>query len=205
MSKARRSSSELGDQDFATKYSRWTGRPQRQLKPAKQDPSFVDSTLVLSDDDDADEEHSDEDSIPVARPRKRVKRSPSPPLSAVESDAEPVSDDEDHAPPPTQSPVRSEGAMQITISNMTINVPEGHRGPILLQLDLTPHIPSTQPKSTEVAKTTSVTSRTKQSTRRSRLCAVSHESTPPSTLQSTAGKSIWRGFLDLPPELRNTM
>ena len=161
----------------------------------------MDSGIAVSDPVRDGDEDSDGDTIPVARRRKR-KRTPSPSMSED-------SRDDDFSPADSRTRVTGptsaepqQNAIQITIKDMVINVPPGHTGPLLLQLD----IPS--PTS-------------KQSIPRARMPTVGAEPmssprTPGDLPQPVFGQATsllqsrsrsrsedYAGFLDLPAELRN--
>lgn len=185
-------SSELGDGDFAVNYNPKTGRPIR--KSLKADSPFVDSAVAISDDEDSD----DEEAVPVPRSRKR-KRSPSPPLSGVADDLDALTDNEaiwtnEHD---DDVVVRSgkglgitglpavTGGMQFTLRDIVVNVPVGHKGPIVLHL-------SADSAPTTPAAPVEVPTLPQKSKQRKR-----NRKEPKPT------KSAGAGFLDLPAELRN--
>ncbi|KAH9807340.1 hypothetical protein Tdes44962_MAKER06376 [Teratosphaeria destructans] len=191
-------SSELGDGDFAVTYNRRTGRPiRRSLAAIKAASPFVDSAVAISD-----EEGSDDEGELTTVSRKR-KRSPSPPLS-VANEPDPLdsacesldeSDDDEairlgSAKPPSQSSPAPSGTMQITLKDITINVPAGHQGPIVLHLE-----PST---ATAAVPAASASRTPKKSRKKVKTAARGRRK------GNSQGASKGRaGFLDLPAELRN--
>lgn len=164
--------SEPEDDDIAVDYHTKTGRPVRRVR--KSDSPFVDSAVAITD---VESEADSDDLAPLVRRRKR-KRSPSPALPEIYDQTEVSS-------PPT--PTRShESPVQITLSNVTINVPAGHTGPLLLQIDL---------KSTTLAPASTMPP------------AIETETKTQKSPSKDAVDPIRRsaGFLDLPAELRNSI
>lgn len=180
-------SSELGNGDFAVNFNTRTGRPIRKAR--KADSPFVDSAIAITD-----EETSEDEAVPMltSRSRKR-KRSPSPPLSDSDADEEELSDDgeSDHdaiAVRPRCGPEldSTPGMMQVVLKDITINVPPGHVGPLVLHI--TPELMVPMP----VAPTQ--TSKRQMSRDQKRPTKKQCQSAEPNTRA---------GFLDLPAELRN--
>ena len=185
-------SSELGNGDFAVTFNARTGRPLRKARWTQENSPFVDSAIALSDpveDDAVDSDALDEPTISVARRRKR-KRSPSPPLSEDTVIDEPLSDFgkvTTHETTPT-----CQSAVQITFNNLVINVPRGHTGPLLLQLD----VPSQLPSNSTIKRSTPRPVQSDESRafdQKSQINGVKSASKDPS----------YAGFLDIPAEIRN--
>jgi len=183
-------SSELGE-GIDNKTNMRTSRPLRKAR--KADSPFVDSAIAISDDED-NFGTSDEDALPKRLQSRKRKRSVSPDLSTPAQEAHPTSSaDSEHEievdPKPTTPPTSTPGAvMHFTLSNMTITVPEGHQGPILLQID-----PKSLPGSIAAQPLAP-----RPSTKRPRTTAPAPTSAPTSPPAKKRS-----GFLDLPPELRN--
>lgn len=181
-------SEELGDGDLSLSYNPRTGRPVRRSAGRKSTNSdFIDPVQAISDAEDHD---TDEEKY--VRPRKR-RRSPSPPVSPRMEIDEPYS--------PVRSPERSlteEAATPVSdVSpiSLTFNVPPGHSGPFVINLDVAALMGMTiQPNRNAKHKKTSLRLST-DSDLSSRLSRKSER--PQSPVQERAG------FLSLPPELRN--
>ena len=110
-----------------------TGRPVRKLR-APADSPFVDSALALSDEEEDDDESGEE----VQAPSRKRKRSPSPHFSDDNEDPSAnLSDSPDDAEDAGEAPTSDNPPFSVTIKNFTINIPVGHSGPLLLQLDPT--------------------------------------------------------------------
>ncbi|KAF2773735.1 hypothetical protein EJ03DRAFT_305317 [Teratosphaeria nubilosa] len=180
-------SSELGEGDFAVNYNRRTGRPiRRSLAASKAASPFVDSAVAISDEEGSDD---DGESITVSRKRKRT---PSPPLSeANESDPlDSACESLDESDEDEAIHVGTGSAKPSTQSNITINVPAGHQGPIVLHLE---------PSATTVAVPAAPTSRAPKTSQKKVKTA-----TRGRKKGTSQGASKGRaGFLDLPAELRN--
>ena len=172
-------SPELDKGDFGISYNARTGRPVRKTRRVYEGSPFVDSAIAVSD---ASDEDSDSSTALVSKLRKR-KRSPSPPTS-VQSDSDKILSESGASVETSVASQHVQAGTQITISNLVINVPPGHTGPLLLQLD----IPSQT--STQITAPHQKSTPTKQN-------SVS------STQESTPERSDYAGFLDLPAELRN--
>jgi len=174
-------------------YNRRTGRPVR--KAQKADSPFVDSAVAITDEESSDVEEA----TPVHAKSRKRKRSPSPPLQDENPfpDSPSKSDDEDaidfpgaQADAHLQSHTSSTGMMQMTLQNVTINVPSGHQGPIVLHLQANLFTANTLLSSTP-APPSEVPSLTPAPGRRGK------KTKPAERLRPGAG------FLDLPAELRN--
>jgi hypothetical protein len=150
----------------------------RKARRVYEGSPFVDSAIAVSD---ASDEDSDSSTALIAHVRKR-KRSASPPAS-VQSDSDKILSESGASAETSVASTPVQAGTQITINNLVINVPPGHTGPLLLQLDI--------PSQTSTQITTYQTTRpTKQTSL-------------PNTQQTTPEKSTYAGFLDLPAELRN--
>jgi hypothetical protein len=174
-----RASPELGEGDFAINYNARTGRPMRKARRVTEGSPFVDSAVAVSDAEDSDD--SDSSIALASRPRKR-KRSPSLAASIV-SDADKIVSNSDASVDTSVTCSTVQAGMQLTIKNMIINVPPGHTGPLLLQLDI-PSQTLMQPAVTEDSSQ-----------------ATSQHSDP--VTDASTETAQYAGFLDLPAELRN--
>jgi hypothetical protein len=187
-------SSELGDGNWGTTHNKRTGRPIRKA-PNKANSPFVDSAIAITD-----EESDGSEAELILKPRKR-KRSPSPPLSeanedlsdsdlSIDNDVDDFTDDlpRRQQAVTTTASASTSGAMQITLKEVTINVPAGHQGPLVLQLEPLLNTPklATPPAMAAASKAQKISNKT-----RSR-----RKSTP-------KAEAAPAGFLDLPAELRN--
>ncbi|KAF2417101.1 hypothetical protein EJ08DRAFT_654604 [Tothia fuscella] len=192
----RAASEELGEGDWATKYSRH-GRPIRKSAGKKSpDPAYVNVQVIeeeLSDfedggplsEEDTSEDELEERTPPPSRkrPAKKQKRAPSPtppPLSP------PPPED---LPSPRSSPQPGHlilGPAQradFEPINLTFNIPVGFSGPLHLQLDLS-NVPLRQ--NFAPVKTDEL-----------------HVAPTPIKVVSLATDENAKGFLSFPPELRN--
>ena len=165
---------------FATNRNMSTGRPVRKARRTYEGSPFVDSAIAVSDDDDNHD--SDSSTSSVSRPRKR-KRSPSPPASP-RSDVDNIVSDLGSDTDTNNLSSITQTDTQIVINNMVINVPPGHTGPLILQLD----IPAQ-------ASTRSITTSDKIERSQRKSSLLDDTSMP--------DKQHRAGFLDLPAELRN--
>lgn len=188
-------SPELGDGDFDIALITRTGRPRRKARRTQTDSPFVDSAIAVSDPADSDITASDasaRSTISMARYRKRKrKRSPSPPVSDDTEESADTSDTDNTAFQHSNG-FASNTSIQINIKNLTVNIPPGHRGPVLLQLDL----PS------DISKQSSVT-RNASKTRRTAYLSSSDLKSSQTKQMSSSRHSIHAGFLDIPAEIRN--
>ncbi|WPH00460.1 Hypothetical protein R9X50_00328900 [Acrodontium crateriforme] len=196
---ARSPSSELGPGDFAVDYNSRTGRPNRKLRAPAHSP-FLDSALAMSDGETEEEECG------ASRSRKR-RRSPSPALPvcpdeyARMSGTPDIDTDDDaiqvHGPAkfpqlPAQQPPQQQLVRQITIKDVTINIPAGHQGPIMLHLDAGLACSTTFP--TDNSQEMLLQRTAHGPSKRLRTQDVDVTSAP---------RPKRAGFLDLPAELRN--
>ena len=178
-------SSELGSEDFAVTFNARTGRPLRKARRLQEDSPFVDSAVAVSDP--AESDASENSTISVARRRKR-RRSPSPPLSEETYDDDHVSDSGKFETQSAVSPL-CQNAIQITFKDLVINVPTGHTGPLLLQLDISSQMPKQ--------------SSTIHTSRSSNTPYPQKSGLPPYQVEgkSTSRDSKYAGFLDIPAEV----
>ncbi|KAK3707039.1 hypothetical protein LTR37_012371 [Vermiconidia calcicola] len=184
-SRKRAASSELGEGDFGISFNAQTGRPVRKARRTLENSPFVNSATISDATDNSD----CSDTIPVVRRRKR-KRSPSPPPSYESSEVEVVARS---SSPDVGTPAISTGeSIQITLQNVVVNVPIGHVGPVMLQLDLPPLI-SGQPRAMPQA------SKTHRRPLHHTITTTPHQS----GRSSKSKNRNFAGFLDLPAELRN--
>lgn len=172
-------SPEPGDDDSAVSYNARTGRPMRKTRRVTEGSPFVDSAIAVSDDGSDD---SDSSTALIKRIRKR-KRSPSPPASVASENDKVISDSGTSVETSMMKQMIQPG-IQLTIKNLVINVPPGHSGPLILQLDI-PDQSSTQIATTD-AEITASSQRTVEV-----VPLVEQE------------PHQYAGFLDLPAELRN--
>ena len=172
-------SPELGEGEFGISYNARTGRPLRKARRVHEGSPFVDSAIAVSD---ASDEDSDSSTALVSKLRKR-KRSPSLPAS-VQSDSDKILSDSCTSVETSVTSQPVQVGTQITISNLVINVPPGHTGPLVLQLDIPSQI-STQ------------TTTLHQKSKSTKQCS------PQNHQQTVPERSTHAGFLDLPAELRN--
>ncbi|KAL6710587.1 hypothetical protein ACN47E_008635 [Coniothyrium glycines] len=197
---ARDSSPELGTPSNITQYNKHTGRPMRRTAgKAKKVAGYVDSTLLDDDDlgsstSELTEEEDDDDDMDMqprgrskktkAKTKSKRKRSPSPPspqLGPIIYNQEPekLTDDETggafHRRTTKQKPL-----------TLHFNVPLGFHGPLVVKLD------SSMLHANEEEKLFDVQGRGAKRAR------VDSPSPAPSTTVTQ-----YKGFLNLPPELRN--
>ncbi|GAB7360933.1 hypothetical protein MBLNU230_g0917t1 [Neophaeotheca triangularis] len=174
-------------------------RPSRRSTGHKinKDSPFADSGIAISDPED----EGDAETIVLQKPRKR-RRSPSPVLStngvsdnddAVSVHHEFFSEDE-HQHATSLSPLNS----VIPPVQLTFNVPLGHQGPFIVNLD----VASLFQKSLDAAPLSTRRSTSRRSSLPSKALT---QSTPDvqDRPESKVADSEWAGFLDLPAELRN--
>ncbi|KXL44788.1 hypothetical protein M433DRAFT_139738 [Acidomyces richmondensis BFW] len=158
-----------------------------------------------NDDDDDDDDDDDHEANHVQTKSRKRKRSLSPPLQNENHflDSPSKSEDEDAVDLPAmrsdahlQSATTSKGVVQMTLQNITINVPSGHQGPIVLHLHANLFnanqllSPAVAPPTDDI-QVTSATDRRGQKIKSAR---------PASAAAAAAAAA---GFLDLPAELRN--
>lgn len=167
------------DAKLATTYNARTGRPIRRSAGRKSGSDGFTSTLdAVSDDDSLEEEDPDE---PRPRPKRR-KRTPSPPMSLRE-----LTDDEMSIDNDAHTERQEEPHSALPPISLTFNVPRGHSGPFVVNIDLNSLVrQSLQPHAGH--------SRTKVRTK------ISTMRDAPEKSSSSDGRV---GFLSLPPELRN--
>ena len=190
----RDSSPELGSPSKITQYNKQTGRPIRKSAgKVKRVAGYVDSRVLEEEEfvpltsDDSEEEDDEDDMEPRSRAKKtkaKRKRSPSPPSPRLNpiiytQELEELTDDESggafHRHTPKKPPV-----------TLQFNVPLGFHGPLFVKLD------STMLHANEDGK---VHEALPKKTKRARTGGTSP--TP------TATRTPYKGFTDLPPELRN--
>lgn len=176
----RKASPELGQGDFAVTYNARTGRPMRKTRRVTEGSPFVDSAIAVSDDEDSMDSGN---GITLALRARKRKRSPSPPASEVSEHDKIVSESGASVETNVMSSTVRPG-IQLTIKNMIINVPRGHTGPLLLQLDI--------PSQTATQMTTTRVESEEIFDKDSQLVH-----------QSEQERRQYAGFLDLPAELRN--
>lgn len=191
--------SELGEGDFAIAYNKRTKHPLRNAHRTLEDSPFVDSAIVLSDISES--EDPDSDTIPVL-PRRKRKRSPSPPASEDLQDDDDLPSDSSEAPDQPSPPTSQTAAVQIVIKNLLVNVPRGHSGPILLQLDVPPQSPQPRLRHGRATKSRFVQNAPATALHSDSIVASPAASRKPRNASTDRG---YAGFLDLPAELRNEM
>ena len=179
--------SELGAGDFAITFNPRTGRPERKKRRTGENSPFVDSAIAVSDEQESDD--SIDSSISVARRGKR-RRSPSP--SSENSDDESDDSSTNEMTDEFTTTATHTTAIQITVKDLVINLPPGHSGPILLQLEI-PSGATQQSGSTRYYPKPSQTRRPKNANTSPRHAG----------RQSCSKDQSYAGFLDIPPEIRN--
>lgn len=191
-------SSELGEGDFAIDYNERTGRPVRRSAGRKTLASeFVDSAIALDEPASSSEEaDTDGEQVRLKSTRKR-KRSPSPPMSPVSESG----DDESagvysdfpgtRGNNPLCDAAPQAARAELPPIQLTFNVPPGHVGPFVVNLDIASLMASSAPKRPSPAYS------------RHTAAEIPKRLTELTTRQSGSEKSTRAGFLDLPAELRN--
>lgn len=182
-----------------------TCRPKRK-RASPADSPFVDSAVAVSDpESDFTDTSGDEELVQVPRKRRALNsRILSPPqdtqsehsdinseqaFSACQSDEEPYAQNEDTVRGLIEPGALAEGdPVSFTISNLVVNVPAGHKGPILLQLDLPP---ASRAQKSQIMQ------------RRHSKPLHSPEQHRWYRVDSRSTSKDHAGFLDLPAELRN--
>ncbi|KJY00249.1 hypothetical protein TI39_contig338g00025 [Zymoseptoria brevis] len=184
----RSASSELGNDDWATDYNS-KGRAIRKCRTARKtdESPFEDSAIAISDSelDDMDDEDdgNDSDIITVAPSRKKKRtRSPSPELRLDSEDDTGMMSDSSMSD--TMAAPTAPSKTGHTTFHLTINIPTDQQGPITLHLDPKQYLSCGMPSG--------ITSDRLVQSNMARLNA-----------RSESKKSKYRGFLDLPAELRN--
>lgn len=174
-------------------------RPSRRSAGRKvnKDSPFADSGIAISDPED----EGDAETIVLQKPRKR-RRSPSPALSnnGVATDDESVSvhdgifSDDDHQHPTTLSSLD----YVVPPVQLTFNVPVGHSGPFVVNLD----VASLFQKSLDARPGPTRRSSVRRSSLPSKALTQTNTNTQ-EVSESRVADPAWAGFLDLPAELRN--
>jgi hypothetical protein len=186
----RDSSPELGSPSKLTQYNKQTGRPIRKSAgKVKKAAGYVDSGILEEEDyDTSTSEPSDDEEMEKrsrADKRKR-KRSPSPPSPRLEpmiynQEVDDLTDEETSGAFCRVSPKKPPVTLQF-------NVPLGFHGPLFVKLD------SALLKNNEDG--------IRHEMRQVQMKKIRTASPPPQTAVVAVSKP---GFVDLPPELRNTV
>ncbi|KAF1356558.1 hypothetical protein BDV97DRAFT_394464 [Delphinella strobiligena] len=180
----------------ATIYNPRTGRPIRRSAGRKSlEKSFVDPDDAMSEEDEDVYLDDFDDNVRVA---KRRKRSPTPPMtpSRLIDDTEPL--DESIRP--------HEHALSMDVSqpiSLTFNLPPGHTGPFVVNLDVNSLVKASQMRVSDSAlrsqprssPDSGYASKSREVSEQNRAGELSIHSSPRNLDKA--------GFLSLPPELRN--
>lgn len=179
-------SPELGSPSKITQYNKRTGRPvRRSAGKMKRNAGYVDPTVLDEEDflpytsqDDSEEDTSSPRGRTEKHRRKR-KRSPSPPSPHIapivyEPQLDELTDHETSGAFHRRTPKKPPVTLRF-------DVPLGYHGPLFVKLDPT------------ILKTEDDTALTMRQSKKTRT-----EKT-----KAAAAPKRWKGFTDLPPELRN--
>jgi hypothetical protein len=196
MSSKRRAAPAQGRDSSEGLYNHLTGRPIRRGagKKTKQE-GYVDSVIIEDDIIPVESCSEDEDGNPTVRRVSKRKRTPSPsppPLDAIMYDDLPLRDDseeDDDEAADTGRPIE-----------LTFNIPAGFKGPLVVKLD--------RELLTTAAAESSIVKRAKSDSSASWL-AKRYRKPKKVTTKCPAKRAAEKhslhakGFLKLPPELRN--
>lgn len=198
-------SEELGDCRIpytAVKYSK-RGRPiKHSAARTSLDSDFVDTTIAVkkeptlwSSSEEEDSDHGSRRSI--KKNQRKRKREPSPPSRPC---SPPIPEDVPLRELPTPPEEDAEVSSRPLTLSLTFNVPEGHKGPFVVNLDLSKHI---RVRSQKRAKTGLASPAVDTTDLKLRQAAIQTKNLSPAAAKPLNRKKKPTGFLSLPAELRN--
>lgn len=184
-----------------TEYNPRTGRPIRKSAGRKSlKPSYVDPGDALSDEDEDDFVDDLDDNVRIVKKRKP---SPTPPMTPPRL----IHDDDsvdDISPVLSYEPEPE--PMVLPPLSLSFNVPPGHTGPFVVNLDINSFVNASQGMVAASSLRTHPRTFSPDSGYSSKSRGTSVQSQPlESTTKSRSRKPGVSGFLDLPPELRNVV
>lgn len=179
-----------------TEFNPRTGRPIRKGAGRKSlNEGYVNPTEAMSDEDEDEFIDDEDDNIRVAKKRKR---SPTPPMTPrrLIDDAEMPED----IVPSYETDISPVPMVKAPPVSLTFNVPAGHSGPFVVNLDINSLMGLSQ---TMLANSISPSRSCTRSSDDSGYASKSRDTSEPPKIRSSPRKSNESGFLSLPPELRN--